>query len=149
MRSRIGIGAAIALVAVAAVLGLWARPSGHHQASPSVAGARTVLVADAGVALPATPFYGTRDCLTNATTCVNGAGGIIVAYAVATPPPTQSSTATVLTDENCAPDRYGVSHCLNRLRLATGRVFTVRHDHNMHNDPCLSPGERVVIRPAI
>ena len=53
----------------------------------------------------------------------------------------------VLTDTRCDPDRMGVSHCLNRMRLADGTVVTVQHDHAMMNMPCLSPGERVVLTP--
>jgi len=56
--------------------------------------------------------------------------------------------ALVLTDTRCAPDARGVSHCLNRLRLSSGRVVTVVHDHRMMDMPCLSPGERVTVSPA-
>jgi hypothetical protein len=108
-----------------------------------------VLVAEGGVQLPATPFYRRRDCLGNPTTCVNGADGIVLTYAVAGSRPIAPVAATVLTDENCEPDRFGVSHCINRLRLAGGRALTVRHDHNMGNDPCLSPGEQVVVRSPV
>jgi hypothetical protein len=55
--------------------------------------------------------------------------------------------ATVLTDTRCTPDRHGVSHCLNRMRLANGRYITVVHNHRMMYMPCLSPGERVVLTP--
>lgn len=51
-----------------------------------------------------------------------------------------------MTDTNCAADRNGISHCSNILRLTSGRTITVRHDHSMMNDPCLSPGEHVLIR---
>jgi hypothetical protein len=61
--------------------------------------------------------------------------------------PATPTTAKVLTDTNCAADRNGISHCSNILRLASGRAITVRHDHSMMNDPCVSPGERVLIRP--
>ena len=56
--------------------------------------------------------------------------------------------ATVLTDTRCNPDARGVSHCLNRMRLANGAVVTVVHDHRMMDMPCLSPGEHVLLRPA-
>lgn len=56
--------------------------------------------------------------------------------------------ATVLTDSRCNPDAQGVSHCLNRLRLANGAVVTVVHDHKMMDMPCLSPGEHVTLSPA-
>ncbi|HEU0304839.1 MAG TPA: hypothetical protein VFR32_09700 [Gaiellaceae bacterium] len=122
---------------------LW--PSGNH-AVPSQDVGRTVLVAEGGAALPETRFYALRDCLGNPTTCVNGTEGIVLTYAVAGTAPRKQAGATVLTDENCEPDRYGISHCLNRLRLDAGGQLVVRHDHNMGNDPCLAPGERVTVR---
>src|SRR6266542_1723741 len=60
--------------------------------------------------------------------------------------PARATTTTVVTDTNCAADRNGISHCANILRLGSGRRITVRHDHSMMNDPCLSPGERVRIK---
>lgn len=56
--------------------------------------------------------------------------------------------ATVLTDENCAPDRRGISHCRNRLRLAGGGTVILRHPHDMNKVPCLTPGEKVLLRRA-
>lgn len=53
----------------------------------------------------------------------------------------------VLTDTRCNPDRNGVSHCLNRIRLGNGKTILVVHDHRMMNMPCLSPGEHIVLRP--
>jgi hypothetical protein len=50
--------------------------------------------------------------------------------------------ATVLTDENCAPDAEGVSHCLNRMQ-AGGQHFTIRHNHKMMEEPCFSPTEEL------
>jgi hypothetical protein len=55
--------------------------------------------------------------------------------------------AVVLTDTRCTPDAHGVSHCLNRMRLADGTVVTVQHDHRMMDMPCLSPGEHVTLTP--
>jgi hypothetical protein len=55
--------------------------------------------------------------------------------------------ALVLTDTRCAADAQGVSHCLNRMRLADGATITVRHDHRMMDMPCLSPGEHVTLTP--
>ncbi len=52
-------------------------------------------------------------------------------------------TATVLSDEECEPDVAGISHCLNRLRLANGSEVVVRHPHDMMKIPCLEPGEHV------
>lgn len=51
--------------------------------------------------------------------------------------------ATVLTDENCAPDASGVSHCRNELRLPGGSTIVVRHPHRMDQVPCMVPGETV------
>jgi hypothetical protein len=51
---------------------------------------------------------------------------------------------TVLTDENCAADADGVSHCLNRVTFetptGTGEAV-LRHHHRMAEEPCLSPGQ--------
>ena len=62
--------------------------------------------------------------------------------------PADETTATVLTDEDCAPDTQGISHCLNKLELANGSRISVRHPHDMHQIPCLAPGEQVNVRPA-
>lgn len=107
---------------------------------------RTVFIAGAARPLPDTQFVRTRDCLNRARTCVNGVGGLELVYLTKGTMPRRPTKATVLTDTDCAPDRNGVSHCSNILRLASGRRITVRHDHKMMNDPCLSPGERVRVR---
>jgi hypothetical protein len=62
--------------------------------------------------------------------------------------PKGAVAATVVSDEECAPDAEGVSHCINRLRLAGGRVLVVRHPHRMMEVPCLSPGEHIRVRSA-
>lgn len=50
--------------------------------------------------------------------------------------------ATVVTDQECAPDANGVSHCLNEMVI--GRTtFAIRHHHNMMEEPCFSPTEQV------
>ena len=54
----------------------------------------------------------------------------------------------VLTDTRCNPDRNGVSHCLNVIRLANGKTILVVHDHMMMFMPCLSPGEHVIVGPS-
>lgn len=59
--------------------------------------------------------------------------------------PTSPVVARVTSDEDCAPDAHGVSHCLNRLRLPNGRRLAVRHPHRMTEVPCMTPGERVRI----
>ena len=62
--------------------------------------------------------------------------------------PTRAVKAKVLTDEDCAADANGVSHCRNQLRLPSGRTVTIRHPHRMHDVPCMTPGEMVRLRPA-
>ena len=62
--------------------------------------------------------------------------------------PENATGITVLTDENCAPDKDGVSHCRNRIQVNTpdGAVEAVlRHHHNMAEEPCLAPGEQLVV----
>lgn len=61
--------------------------------------------------------------------------------------PASPVTATVLTDEQCQPDAQGISHCLNRMRLADGTELEVRHPHDMTKVPCLAPGEQVRLLP--
>jgi hypothetical protein len=56
--------------------------------------------------------------------------------------------ATVTSDENCAPDAQGYSHCSNDLRLADGSVLHLRHNHPMATVACLAPGEKVIVRRA-
>ena len=62
--------------------------------------------------------------------------------------PSRPVAATVLTDEDCAPDARGVSRCINSVRLPSGRTLDLRHPHRMMEVPCLSPGERVTVRAA-
>ncbi|TAM59542.1 hypothetical protein EPN52_07570 [bacterium] len=60
--------------------------------------------------------------------------------------PPGATAAMTLTDANCQPDRLGVSHCINELRLTDGTLLVIRHDHDMRAVPCLSPGERVSVQ---
>ncbi len=62
--------------------------------------------------------------------------------------PKTVTVATVKTDEDCAPNSAGISNCLNKLRLKDGSMLEVRHPHDMHKVPCLSPGEKVNVKPA-
>lgn len=139
----------IVVVSVALSLGLAvatiARPTNNPITRASAM--RTVLVVPQGSRF-APRTVGKRDCIAYPRSCVNGVGGLEVAYAVSGKPPVHAQIGKVLTDTNCQADSYGVSHCLNRIRLASGRVIAVRHDHSMMNDPCLSPGERVRVRAA-
>jgi hypothetical protein len=145
MGARTAGGLTVALLTLAGVLALtFLRSGADHDAATAFG--RTVLVAKGDQALPATAFFSLRDCLGNPTSCVNGTEGIVLTYEISGSAPKTPVAGTVLTDENCEPDRYGVSHCLNRVALTGGGTLTVRHDHNMGNDPCLSPGEKVVVR---
>jgi hypothetical protein len=56
--------------------------------------------------------------------------------------PVGATSATVLSDSNCAPDTNGISHCLNQLKIG-GTVVTVQHHHAMAKVPCLAPGETI------
>lgn len=76
------------------------------------------------------------------------AGAPLHALRVAGPVPGRGVIGTVLSDEDCAPDARGVSHCLNAIGLPGDRVLQVRHPHRMVDVPCLSPGERVNVRAA-
>ncbi len=133
---RLSLVLALAAVATAALLSPAASSGGGARM-------RTVLVADSAKPLPRSPLASFRDCLGRPRTCANGAASVVIVYSLKGAPPGAMTQATVLTDENCEPDGYGISHCLNELRLASGRQITVRHDHNMHMYPCLGPGERV------
>lgn len=62
--------------------------------------------------------------------------------------PAGETVATVMTDEDCAPDAQGVSHCRNVVRLPSGKTIALRHPHEMHSVPCLEPGEKVLLRKA-
>jgi hypothetical protein len=62
--------------------------------------------------------------------------------------PRAAMDGVVLSDEDCAPDAAGISHCRNALRLADGRTLVVRHAHDMRIVPCLTPGEHVVVQSA-
>ena len=87
---------------------------------------RTLVVAPAGQALPQ----------------LSGVGGVLMANLVRGQLPAEATQATVQTDENCAPDQQGISHCLNQLTIGT-LAITVQHHHAMSTTPCLSPGETV------
>ena len=52
----------------------------------------------------------------------------------------------VLSDDQCQPDTNGISHCVNKIRLASGETITVRHPHDMAKVACLGPGEHVAVR---
>lgn len=58
----------------------------------------------------------------------------------------------VLTDESCTPDPEGISHCLNRIQYESAAGVgqaALRHHHPMAEEPCLTPGEQLVIVTSI
>jgi len=130
----LGAGAVLATLAAAPALSQTSAPT------------RTLYIAKSGRTLPQTTFARARDCLRRPRRCVNGIGGRELVYLTKGRTPARATIATVVTDTNCAADRNGISHCANILQLASGRRITVRHDHSMMNDACLSPGERVRIK---
>ena len=130
----LGAGAVLATLAAAPALSQTSAPT------------RTLYIAKPGQTLAQTQFVRARDCLRRPRSCVNGIGGRELVYLTKGRTPVRATTATVVTDTNCAADRNGISHCQNILRLASGRRITVRHDHSMMNDACLNPGERVRIK---
>jgi hypothetical protein len=93
------------------------------------------------------PLLAGRDCVQEPSTCNNGRGGVDIVYAATANVPARAMRGTVLGDTACEPDAEGASHCLNRIRTADGKVFTVRNDHRLANQVCLSPGEHIVIAP--
>ena len=130
----LGAGAAVATVAAAPAL------------TQTGAQMRTLYVAKSGRALPQTIFVRPRDCLRRPRSCVNGLGGRELVYLTRGRMPMRATSATVLTDTDCGADQNGISHCRNAIRLESGELIVVRHDHRMMNDPCLQPGERVRVR---
>jgi hypothetical protein len=77
-----------------------------------------------------------------------GAGATVTRVRLISGTVRHRSAGRVLTDTRCTPDGKGVSHCLNRIRLANGSTIVVVHDHRMATMPCLSPGEHVTLTPA-
>ena len=72
----------------------------------------------------------------------NGAGGRYIVR-VTEGSVSGSHVATVLTDENCTPDRMGLSHCRNAVRLDDGSQLTIQNNHQMSRHRCLESGEKV------
>ncbi len=143
MRSGLIIGVVAGAAALLAVVGFSELQSDLSAASRPRARAAlpSVLVVAPGKG-PLSPLVAARECGPSPN-CRNGAGGIVVVTLLSGAVAAAPVTAVVLTDTQCMPDRYGISHCLNKLRLSGGAVLLVRHDHDMHLYPCLNPGERV------
>lgn len=138
------VGGAATLVALAAIVGtvLNVTTSGRQTAGRSAPAASTV---DPAHAVPAD----LRTLLVWATMpAPSEPGRVLQAQLRGGRMPAGVTTAVVLSDEDCAPDAAGISHCRNALQLEDGRRIVVRHPHDMRLVPCLTPGERVVVRPA-
>lgn len=114
----------VVLVITAVALALFARRgSGENPEAARPAAARTLVVFRDGEPSPSvTPIVLRVQLISGAL---------------------EGADATVLTDEDCAPDDVGISHCRNRLRLGNGTEIVVRHPHDMMKIPCLKPGEPV------
>lgn len=108
---------------------------------------RSVVVIDAQDPHTVSSVVQSRRCTTSPR-CDNGKDGIDIAELLTGTLPALPMLATVLTDTDCAPDRYGISHCLNALRLRNGDRLVVRHNHNMTAYPCLTPGDTVRVTRA-
>jgi hypothetical protein len=78
---------------------------------------------------------------------ISGETGPLMTTLVRGQYPDGATHATVRTDENCAADGEGVSHCLNELDLS-GTTIVVQHHHKMSLTPCLTPGETVNVMTA-
>ncbi len=138
------VSVAVGAAALAITAGLVAfsgetPPAAHPQASAPPS--RTVVVSF-GKEKTLAPALRARVCGPR-TGCANGQASLSLVRFVGGDRPPKTGTATVLTDTNCDPDAYGISHCLNALRLPGGGSLVVRHAHDMHAYPCLTPGDRV------
>jgi hypothetical protein len=134
-----GAGAvALAIVLAALAFGGGSATTGHPQAiAPPT---RTVVVSFGKEKL--SPALAARDCGPRPG-CANGQARLSLVRFVGGDRPPANGLAKVLTDTNCDPDAYGISHCLNTLRLPDGHSLVVRHSHDMHMFPCLAPGDTV------
>ena len=105
---------------------------------------RILLIVLVALALPASAVAGGNLRVDRPS---KGAGAKVTTVKLLRGTVTKRMSAVVLTDTRCDPDATGMSHCLNRMRLADGTVVTAQHDHRMMNMPCLSPGEHVLLTP--
>ncbi len=141
------------LIAAAVVLAVstvrlwpsWFGVNSHGTAAVNASRLHTVIVIGANAAMT-TDLVRSRQCRPWRI-CQNGKDGIDVVKLRSGAIPAGPMTAVVETDEDCAPDTYGNSHCTNKLRLANGQVIAVQHDHNMQIYPCLSPGQTIEVEP--
>lgn len=77
----------------------------------------------------------------------NGQGGKYLLQVVDGQPPLPGVqvSGVVTSDTNCEPDAQGVNHCGNGIRLANGNTINVIDNHMMMRNPCLSPGETLLV----
>ncbi len=157
MKTTKTVGFAIGGVALVAAIGFsvanpfspQARDAAKAPASADVAAAqgmdlRLLLVADPSQTAPS-PADLAKLCQ-NAPGCdVDNRAGLDAATLLMGAPPRRPTRAVILTDVNCAPDGFGISHCLNKLQLTNGTVLEVRHNHDMQRVRCLTPGETVQV----
>jgi hypothetical protein len=129
------ITAAAAFAAVIAFLAaMIVGGSGQHRAAP-----------DPAHTIPTTA----RTLVVSAATApVSRPGGLLHGRLVEGDMPHAAMMGEVVSDEDCAADVRGISHCRNAVRLADGDMIIVRHPHSMASVPCLTPGERIRVRPA-
>lgn len=135
--SKYALAAALAIIIIAAIAisTTGGSQSASHEGATALAAdatdqERTVLVSAGREPAPSPP------------------GRVLYALRIAGDVPGSTVQATVISDENCAPDARGISRCTNALRLRSGRILTVRHPHRMMEVPCLEPGEQVRVRRA-
>ena len=125
-RRYVWLGVVAVLAGVAVPLGAARLSKQANQSTPG-ASARLVLVSQT-MPSPSQPGQPLHVKLVSGTEAFHDQAGV------------------VLTDDQCAPDGNGVSHCLNKIRLASGQILTVRHPHDMSQVACLAPGEHVAVR---
>jgi len=77
----------------------------------------------------------------------SGRDGLYLLQVVSGPTPARGAQieGTVTSDTNCAPDAQGLSHCRNGIELGSGVRLEIVDTHAMMQQPCLVPGQRVVI----
>jgi len=113
-----------------------------------IAGGRQDSHADPGTAVPHFQTALERRVMFTDTAQVSRNQDPVYVQLVSGAIPPDATRLTVLTDENCAPDREGVSHCLNRVAFQTTQgsgEAVLQHHHRMSEESCLAPGESVVI----
>jgi len=75
----------------------------------------------------------------------NGRGGRYLLQVIEgrVPKAGKSASGIVTSDTDCDADAEGLSHCHNIIEFPNGSRITVIDTHNMHVNPCMSPGDRI------